>query len=73
MEPLISLLQRWLLLNMLLMILTVKERDKLNSEGSWFILLSALFNCTKEASANTLKDTSEKLDKIPLLITLKTS
>lgn len=47
---------------MLLTILTVKERDKLNSEGSWFILLSALFNCTKEASAITLKDTPGKLD-----------
>lgn len=47
------------ILNRLLVILTVKERDKLNREGSWFILLSAPFNCTKETSAITLKTHKE--------------
>lgn len=62
-----SLLQRWEFFIMLLAILTVKERDKLNSEGCWFILLSALFNCTKETSAIALKkDKSNTLDMISL-------
>lgn len=41
------------------MILTVKKRDKLNSKGSWFILLSAFLNRTKETSAITLKKDTE--------------
>lgn len=47
------------ILKRLLVILTVKERDKLNSEGSWFILLSAPFNCTKETPAITLTTHNE--------------
>lgn len=59
-DSLSSFLQRRVFFNGLLVILTVKERDKLNSEGSWFVLLSAPFNCTKETSAMTLKNILSK-------------
>lgn len=32
------------------LILTIKERDELHCERSWFIFLSALFHSTKDSS-----------------------